>query len=103
MFSEKTWAKRWGWSKSKVRRFLDLLEKAKDQIIIMPGGGTKSEHVPILKESGYLKEIHASCKIAKPSVNEFVNDGLTFSSMPLDFSLQFGVDPGVVNEFKSVL
>lgn len=82
---------------------LDLLEKAKDQIIIMPGGGTKSEHVPILKESGYLKEIHASCKIAKPSVNEFVNDGLTFSSMPLDFSLQFGVDPGVVNEFKSVL
>jgi copper homeostasis protein len=82
---------------------LELLEKAKDQIIIMPGGGTKAEHVPILRKSGYLKEVHASCKVAKQSVNEFVNKGLSFSSMPLDFAHQFGVDPTVVNEFKSVL
>lgn len=82
---------------------LELLEKAKDQIIILPGGGTKAEHVPILKQSAYLKEVHASCKVAKPSINEFVNEGLSFSSMPLDYSHHFGVDPEVVNEFKSVL
>lgn len=82
---------------------LELLEKAKNQIIIMPGGGTKPEHVPLLNKSGYLKEVHASCKVAKPSVNEFVNNGLTFSSMPLDFTHHFGVDQAVVNEFKSVL
>jgi len=82
---------------------LELLEKAKDQIIILPGGGTKAEHVPILKKSSYLREVHASCKVAKPSSNEFVNRGLSFSSMPLDFSQNFGVDPVVVNEFKSVL
>jgi copper homeostasis protein len=82
---------------------LELLEKAKDQIIIMPGGGTKADHVPILKQSGYLKEVHASCKVAKPSINQFVNKGLSFSSMPLDYSHHFGVDPVVVNEFKSVL
>jgi copper homeostasis protein len=81
---------------------LKLLEKAKDQIIIMPGGGTKPEHVPILNQSGYLKEVHASCKIIKPSANEFVNKGLSFSSMPLDFTQHFGVDPELVNEFKSV-
>ena len=80
-----------------------LLEKAKDRIIIMPGGGTKAEHVPILKKSGLLKEVHASCKIAKPSPNQFVNSGLSFSSMPLDFSKHFGVDPALVNEFKAVL
>lgn len=82
---------------------LELLEKAKDQIIIMPGGGTKPEHVPILNQRGYLKEVHASCKVAKPSSNEFVNKELSFSSMPLDFTQHFGVDPVVVNEFKSVL
>jgi len=82
---------------------LELLEKAKDQIIIMPGGGTKPEHVPILNQSGYLKEVHASCKITKPSANEFVNKGLSFSSMPLDFTHHFGVDPELVSEFKSVL
>lgn len=82
---------------------LELLEKAKDQIIIMPGGGTKPEHVPILSQSRYLREVHASCKVAKPSSNEFVKKGLSFSSMPLDFTQHFGVDPGVVNEFKSVL
>lgn len=82
---------------------LNLLEKAQDRIIIMPGGGTKAEHVPILRKSGYLKEVHASCKVAKPSANEFVKKGLSFSSMPLDFTQHFGVDPEVVNEFKSVL
>lgn len=82
---------------------LELLEKAQDRIIIMPGGGTKAEHVPILRKSGYLKEVHASCKVAKPSPNQFINEGLFFSASPLDFSLHFGVDPAVVNEFKSVL
>lgn len=80
-----------------------LLEKAGDRIIIMPGGGTKAEHIPILKKSGYLKEVHASCKLAKPSSNEFVNSGLSFSSMPLDYTMHFGVDPNLVREFKEVL
>lgn len=81
----------------------ELLRKAGDRIIIMPGGGTKAEHVPILKQSGYLKEVHASCKLAKPSPNQFVNPGLSFSSMPLDYSMHFGVDSSLVREFKEVL
>lgn len=81
----------------------DLLQKAKDRIIIMPGGGTKAEHVPILKQSVYLKEVHASCKLAKPSPNQYINAGLSFSGMPLDFSSRFGVDAALVNEFKAVL
>lgn len=81
----------------------DLLSKAIDRIIIMPGGGTKAEHVPILKKSGYLKEVHASCKIARSSSNQYINSGLSFSGMPLDFSKHFGVDPVLVNGFKAVL
>lgn len=82
---------------------LNLLEKAKERIIIMPGGGTKPEHVPILRKSGYLKEVHASCKIAKPAANQFINNDLSFSANPLDYSLQFGVDQELVKDFKSVL
>jgi|SRR5690606_20865003 len=81
----------------------DLLQKAKDRIIIMPGGGTKPEHVPILKLDGYLKEVHASCKLAKPSPNRYVNPELSFSGTPPDFSNRFGVDPDLVKEFKAVL
>jgi copper homeostasis protein len=82
---------------------LELLRLAQDQLIVMPGGGLKPAHVPILKASGYLKEIHASCKQAKPSSNQFINQELSFSSAPLDYSTIFGIDPAVVEEFKSVL
>lgn len=44
-----------------------LLTEAKDQIIIMPGGGMKPEFVDPLRKIGYLKEIHASCKKIKKS------------------------------------
>ena len=81
----------------------NLLQKAGDRIIIMPGGGTKPAHVSTLKQSGLLKEVHASCKIAKPSPNNYVNEGLSFSGKPLDFSSHFGVDPDLVKEFKAVL
>jgi copper homeostasis protein len=80
-----------------------LLEQAKDRVIILPGGGLKAAHVSRLKETGYLKEVHASCKLAKPADNQFVRPGLSFASTPLDFGLNFGIDPDLVNEFKSVL
>lgn len=80
-----------------------LLEMAKDRIIIMPGGGTKPNLVPALKETGYLKEVHSSCKIARPSSNQFINPDLSFSSVPLDFSAHLGVNPEIVKEFKEVL
>lgn len=80
-----------------------LLLEAKNRIIILPGGGTKPEHLPVLNASGYLREVHASCKLAKPSTNQYINPELSFSSPSLDFSMKFGVDPSLVNQFKSVL
>ncbi|GAA0881009.1 copper homeostasis protein CutC [Algoriphagus jejuensis] len=81
----------------------DLLQKAGDQIVIMPGGGTKAEHIPVLKQSGLLREVHASCKLAKSSPNQFINPDLSFSGAPLDFSQHFGVDQELVKQFKAVL
>ena len=80
-----------------------LLEKAKDRIIILPGGGTKPELVPTMKKTGFLQEIHASCKVNKPSPNQFINQELSFSATPLDYSLHLGVNPDLVKEFKELL
>lgn len=82
---------------------LELMGKAKDQISIMPGGGTKPEHVSILKASGYLKEIHASCKLWKLSQNEFVRPGLSFSDDPTSFTHHLRIDSNLVNEFLEVI
>uniref|UniRef100_UPI004048B4F5 copper homeostasis protein CutC n=1 Tax=Algoriphagus sp. TaxID=1872435 RepID=UPI004048B4F5 len=79
-----------------------LLEQAKERIIILPGGGLKVTHVSKLKESGYLKEVHASCKLAKPTDNQFVKSDLNFVGTPLDFSMNFGIDPQLVHEFKAI-
>lgn len=82
---------------------VELLNLAKDQLIVMPGGGLKPSNVPVLKATGYLKEIHASCKLPKASSNQFTKPELSFSSTALDYSTIFGIDPAVVEEFKSVL
>ena len=81
----------------------ELIEKAKDRISIMPGGGTKPEHVKVLNQNGFLKEIHASCRTIIPSKNQFINQGLSFSSEPVAFSHHLGIDREIVNQFLEVL
>ncbi|UZD22414.1 copper homeostasis protein CutC [Algoriphagus halophytocola] len=80
-----------------------LMEKAEDRINIMPGGGSKPEHVLELKRTGWLKEIHASCKIWNPSGNQFFNPELSFSDDPKSFTHHLEIDPDMVNQFLKVL
>jgi len=48
-------------------KILDLMKQAGDRISMMPGGGMKPEFVAPLRDTGYLKEVHASCKIWLPA------------------------------------
>lgn len=86
-----------------IPTLLELMEKAKDRISIMPGGGAKPEHVETLSQTGFLKEIHASCKASIPSKNQFINHGLSFSSDPISFSHHLGIDREIVNQFLVAL
>jgi copper homeostasis protein len=86
-----------------IPMLLELIEKAKDRISIMPGGGTRPEHVTVLNQNGFLKEIHASCRTITSSKNQFINKGLSFSSEPVAFSHQLGIDHEIVNQFLEVL
>jgi len=80
-----------------------LLEQAANRIIIMPGGGTKPEHVKELKLTGFLQEVHASCKAMKLSPNEYVNPNLSFSDDPKSFTHRLGISSTLVSQFKEVL
>lgn len=81
----------------------ELLLKAENRISIMPGGGTKPEHVMELKKTGFLKEIHASCKTWKPSANQYFNPDVSFSDDPKSFKYHLRIDQDVVNQFLEVL
>lgn len=78
----------------------ELLDIAKDRIIIMPGGGSKAKHVIDLKRFPEFKEIHASCKTKTPASNRYVNKDVQFSSDPDDFMYHLGIDKKLVQEFK---
>lgn len=82
---------------------VELMNKAKDRISLMPGGGTQPEQVQVLRETGFLRDVHASCKKTTESQNQFINQSLSFSGSPVDFSSRLVVDQEIVNQFLAVL
>ncbi|GMQ30975.1 copper homeostasis protein CutC [Algoriphagus confluentis] len=86
-----------------LQQVVSLLNLAGERIIILPGGGTKPEHVPSLKATGFLKEVHASCKLEQATGNQYLTPGLSFSSAPLDYGKQWGVSQELVRAFHGVL
>ena len=59
---------------------LDIIKKlmsaAGNRIIIMPGGGTVPSHLRELHATGYLKEVHSSCKSYRNSESTYINPNL---------------------------
>jgi copper homeostasis protein len=56
-----------------------LLMQGKGRIIIMPGGGTAPGHLKDLYFTGFLSEIHASCKAFRSSHSNHINPSLRLS------------------------
>lgn len=71
--------------KNTVDQGLEIIKKlliwAANKIIIVPGGGTFPLHLGELHPTGYLKEVHASCKTYRRSKSVFVNPELELSSV----------------------
>src|SRR5690554_5266472 len=76
----------------------NLMLNAGDRIVIMPGGGTVPSHLPELHDTGYLKEIHSSCKSYRNSKSTYINpllhEGVGDSNRVLT------VDKVLVEEFQ---
>lgn len=83
-----------------MANILQWMEIVQDQIIIMPGGGLKPKHVPLLSKNGNLKEIHASCKAFRASETDYRHPAVSLSKEPDAFYQVLTVDPKVVREFR---
>lgn len=84
-------------------QILRLMELAEDRIIIMPGGGMKPELVAPLEETGRLREIHASCKITRPSENTFQKTGVEMQAGTISPDTVLTISPEVISRFRRVL
>lgn len=82
---------------------MKLISLAADQVIVMPGGGSKPEHASELKSKGMLKEIHASCKSERPSQSIFKKSDMSFSIPEERFHQVLSVNPQLVARFLQVM
>lgn len=73
-----------------------MLIQANDRIIIMPGGGMTPKFVAPLRDTGYLKEVHASCKI------HLLTKGSSIEEGNIQAGIQLSVSRGKVERFKEV-
>jgi len=86
-----------------LSNILHYMKQASGRIIIMPGGGSKVEHVAPLIASGELKEIHASCKVYRPSTSTFRHPKVRLSNDPDTFHQVLTIDGDLVREFLRAL
>src|SRR5690606_17853960 len=83
-----------------LNRIQQLLEKAGERIIIMPGGGTTPEHLKPLYSSGHLREVHSSCKAFRDSQSSYVNPELQISEGGAASEKVLTVDKFLVEAFQ---
>ena len=89
--------------KDGLPQIICLLEMAEDRIIIMPGGGMKPEFVEPLRKTGYLKEVHASCKIFRPLESRFTNPDVRLIENDSVPEGVLTVDKSLVKEYQKLL
>lgn len=78
---------------SGLPQIIKLMRQAQNRIIVMPGGGLKKAHLPVLHQTGYLKEVHAGCKTDVTSKISYSNGDAAF------FGHQTGVNEDCVRAF----
>ncbi|MCH7413628.1 copper homeostasis protein CutC [Belliella sp. R4-6] len=81
----------------------ELLQLAQDRIIIMPGGGLEPRHIESLKKSEFLKEVHGSCKVFRPTESKFISEQVQLSKDPNAFKSVLSISKEIVGEFNSEL
>lgn len=79
----------------------ELLAEAKNEIIIMPGGGMRPEFISPLRKSGYLREVHASCKKIIKRKDCFQKKEVEISTNGLETDEHLTIDGSKVQNFTN--
>lgn len=82
---------------------LEMLETAGDAITVMPGGGTRPEHLPELAKTGYLREIHSSCKAYRNADSAYVSPHVLLSADPESFRRLLTVSPEKLFQYRQAI
>lgn len=82
---------------------INMLEIAKDDIIVMPGGGMKVKYLEELGATGFLKEIHSSCKGYRDSDSQYFHSEVFLSSDQTGFQKVLTLDPSKLREYKEAI
>jgi copper homeostasis protein len=53
-----------------------LVQQAKNRIVVMPGSGVRSSNLALLKEKTGAREFHASARIVQPSAMQTINTAM---------------------------
>ncbi len=74
-----------------------LIEKAKDRIVIMPGGGVRAENIAELMQTTKAKEFHTSAKTTKKSEMQYYNHKIALNTaLNNNENNMHSVDPDVI-------
>lgn len=80
-----------------------MIEMSGDSVIVMPGGGTKPEHVERLAQLRHFKELHSSCKAWVPTPAVLRLHQVQLTSDPVRFHQLLGVDPKVLADYRNAI
>lgn len=80
----------------------ELIAQGEDRITIMPGGGMRPNLIPALRASGYLRDVHASCKKIEKVPDRYQNDEIQFTVEGLKADEFLSVDEQIIRDFKSL-
>lgn len=78
----------------------ELMIQAENRITIMPGGGMKPEFIPPLRQTGFLRDVHASCKKVEKAPERYQSEELQFTIGGLEPNEFLSVDKQKVMNFK---
>lgn len=99
LYSLETWAKRWNWDKSKVRRFFDKL--VSDEMVVI-NNEKKTTRLTVCKYDTYQAKRHSSDTVATPNNNILSKDSIKkkkekFVAMLDEFKSEY--DKDTLNDF----
>ncbi|MDN3689235.1 copper homeostasis protein CutC [Cyclobacterium jeungdonense] len=81
----------------------ELLTRAANRVTVLPGGGLTAEDLVHLNQSGFLREVHSSCKYFRPSEGSQQKSEVRLSLLDQTEGKVLTVDPALVQSFRNTL
>ncbi len=86
-----------------VSALMDVLTQADNRITVLPGGGLTDKDLVTLNQTGFLREVHRSCKYFRPSEGDQQKSEVRLSMLDQTEGKVLTVYPELVRSFRKTL